>query len=88
MCALKIGRYSGILQLTVEEGIEGRTLDKNNSAQMRKYLARSENKDPTDRAKALEIEARLWVISNTMQNDWNSKYLQPTRNGKEMALIC
>ena len=55
---------------------------------MRKYLARSENKDPTDRAKALEIEVRLWVISNTMQNDWNSKYLQPTRNGKEMALIC
>ena len=55
---------------------------------MRKYLAHSENKDPTDRAKALEIEVRLWVISNTMQNDWNSKYLQPTRNGKEMALIC
>lgn len=26
---------------------------------MRKCLARPENKDPTDRAKALEIEARL-----------------------------
>jgi len=28
ICALKIGRYRGILQLMVEEGIEGRTLDK------------------------------------------------------------
>ena len=55
---------------------------------MRKDLAPSENEEPPDRTKALEIEARLWGIANTMQNDWNSKYLQPTRNGKEMVLIC
>lgn len=54
MCALKIGRYRGILQLMVEEGIEGRTLDKNNSAQMRKCSSTFRNKDPTDRAKALK----------------------------------
>lgn len=55
---------------------------------MRKYLTPSENEEQPVGVKALEMEARLRGIANTMQNDWNSKYLQPTRNGKEMVLIC